>query len=75
MEACESLLLPLSLKSSRGSHIQYFVYFFRHVVTRILMAAMDPKPVKLQENVILKFKNLRVISKAKLNSFDNKNLR
>ena len=63
------MLLPLSLKSSRGSHIQYFVYFFRHVVTRILMAAMDPKPVKLQENVILKFKNLRVITKAKLNSF------
>ena len=57
----ESVLLPLSLKSSRGSHIQYFVYFFGHV------AAMDPKPVKLQENVILKFKSLRVITKAKLN--------
>ena len=32
------------------------------------MAAMDPKPVKLQENVILKFKNLiyQVSTKAKL---------
>ena len=51
-------------------HRQYFVYLFRHVVTRIMMAAMDPKPENLQENVILKFKNLKVITtKAKLNSF------
>lgn len=27
------------------------------------MAAMDPKPGKLQENVILKFKNLKVTKK------------
>ena len=35
-----------------------------------MMAAMDPKPVKLQENVILKFKNLiyQVSTKAKLYS-------
>ncbi|XP_066029388.1 adhesion G protein-coupled receptor L4-like isoform X2 [Pocillopora verrucosa] len=30
-----------------------------HVQTRIIMAAMDPKPVKLQENVTLTFKNLK----------------
>ena len=34
--------------------------------TRIMMAAMDPKPAKLQENVILTFKNLKVTTKAKL---------
>ena len=34
------------------------------------MAAMDPKPENLQENVILKFKNLKVITtKAKLYLF------
>ena len=33
------------------------------------MAAMDPKQEKLQENVILKFMNLKVITKAKSNSF------
>ena len=49
--------------------MQYFPYLFRHVVTRIMMAAMDPKPEKLQEHVILKFRNLKVITKAKLNSF------
>lgn len=32
----------------------------RRVLTRIIMAAMDPKPGKLQENVILKIKNLKV---------------
>ena len=32
------------------------------------MAAMDPKPEKLQENVILTFKNLKVSTKAKLYS-------
>ena len=32
------------------------------------MAAMDPKPVKLQENIILTFKNLKVLTKAKLYS-------
>ena len=32
------------------------------------MAAVDPKPVKLQENVILTFKNLKVLPKAKLYS-------
>ena len=43
---------------------------FRHIETGIMMAAMDPKPVKLQENVILKFKNLiyQVSTKAKLYS-------
>ena len=30
------------------------------------MAAVDPKPVKLQENVILTFTNLKVTTKAKL---------
>ena len=45
--------------------MKYFPYLFRHMVTRIMMAAMDPKPKTLQENVILKFKNLKVITKAK----------
>ena len=50
--------------------MKYFPYLFRHVVTRIMMAAMDPKPENLQENVILKFKNLKVITtKAKLYLF------
>ena len=30
------------------------------------MAAMDRKPVKLRENVVLTFKNLKVTTKAKL---------
>ena len=48
-------------------NILYIIfYLFRHVQTRIIMAAMDPKPVKLQENVILTFKNLKVTTKAKL---------
>ena len=34
--------------------------------TRIIMAAMDPKPVKLQENIILTFKNMKVTTKTKL---------
>ena len=42
------------------------VYLFRHVQTRIIMAAMDPKPVKLQETIILTFKNLKVTTKTKL---------
>ena len=61
----ESVLLPLFLKPYGGSYMQYLLYLFRHVVTRIMMAAMDPKPKNLQENVILKFKNLKVITKAK----------
>ena len=49
--------------------ILYTIFcLFRHVQTRIMMAAMDPKPVKLQENVILTFKNLKVSTKAKLYS-------
>ena len=36
-----------------------------------MMAAMDPKPVKLQENVILTFKNLKVTTKTKLYSVGN----
>ncbi|XP_022808311.1 adhesion G protein-coupled receptor L4-like isoform X2 [Stylophora pistillata] len=32
----------------------------RYVNTRIMTAAMDPKPEKLQQDVILKFKNLEV---------------
>ena len=36
--------------------------------TVITMATMDPKPVKLQENVILTFKNQKVSTKAKLYS-------
>ena len=52
-------------------NISYTIFcLFRHVDTGIMMAAMDPKPVKLQENVILKFKNLiyQVSTKAKLYS-------
>ena len=41
---------------------------FRHMQTVITMATMDPKPVKLQENVILTFKNQKVSTKAKLYS-------
>ena len=33
--------------------MKYFPYLFRHVVTRIMMAAMDPKPKTLQENLNL----------------------
>ena len=48
-------------------NISYTIFcLFRHVQARIMMAAMDPKPVKLQENVILTFKNLKVTTKAKL---------
>ena len=43
----------------------------RHVESGIMMAAMDPKPVKLQENAILTFKNLKVSTKAKLYSADS----
>ena len=50
-------------------NISYTIFcLFRHVQTVIMMAAMDPKPVKLQENVILTFKNLKVSTKAKLYS-------
>ena len=45
--------------------MKYFNYLFRRVVTRIMMATMDPKPENLRENVTLKFKNLKVITKAK----------
>ena len=49
--------------------ISYTIFFFiRHVKTRIMMAAMDHKPPKLQENVILTFKNLKVSTKANLYS-------
>ena len=35
----------------------------------IIAATMDPKPEKLQQNVILKFRNLKVTTIAKLNWF------
>ncbi|XP_022790917.1 adhesion G protein-coupled receptor L4-like [Stylophora pistillata] len=40
-------------------------YNSRYVNTRIMMAAMDPKPEQLQQNVILKFRNLKVVEEEK----------
>ena len=45
----------------------YFLFFFaRHLNSRIMGVAMDPKPNKLEANVILKFRNLRVTTRSKL---------
>ena len=45
----------------------YFLFFFvRHLNSRIMGVAMDPKPRKLEVNVILKFRNLRVTTRSKL---------
>ena len=33
---------------------------YRYINSRIMAVTMDPKPEKLRENVILKFKNLKV---------------
>ena len=41
-----------------GSFSNHFVH--RYLGSRIIMAAMEPKPKKLLENVVLKFKNIEV---------------
>ena len=38
--------------------------FYRYVNTRIMTAAMNPKPEKLRRGVILKFKNLQVTART-----------
>ena len=44
---------------------------YRYINSRIMAVTMDPKPEKLRENVILKFKNLKVIWKlAVMRCFD-----
>ena len=35
-------------------------FLYRYVNTRIVTVALDPAPEKLQQDVILKFKNLKV---------------
>ena len=35
-------------------------FFVRYLNSRIIAVAMDPKPNKLEANVILKFRNLEV---------------
>ena len=44
--------------SHSGSFSNHFVH--RYLGSRIIMAAMEPKPKKLLENVVLKFKNIKV---------------
>ncbi|RMX61062.1 hypothetical protein pdam_00020657 [Pocillopora damicornis] len=38
----------------------------RYVGTRMMAAAMDPKPDKLQDNIIVKFRNLKVTAREKI---------
>ena len=40
--------------------------FVRYLNTRIMAVAMDPKPEKLEANIILKFRNLKVRTRSKL---------
>lgn len=37
---------------------------YRYVNTRIMTAAVDPKPEKLRQDVILKFRNLKVTART-----------
>ena len=40
--------------------------FIRYLNSRIMAVAMDPKPEKLEANIILKFRNLKVRTRSKL---------
>ena len=53
--------------SHSGSFSNHFVH--RYLGSRIIMAAMEPKPKKLLENVVLKFKNIKV---SKIKSDESK---
>ena len=47
--------------------IMIFLSFFdRYLNSRIMAVAMDPKPNKLEANVMLKFRNLKVRTRLKL---------
>ena len=56
-----------SLFTSNLEHDQlkyvYVFILFRSLGTIIMAATADPRPVKLQQNVALKFKNLKVARK------------
>ena len=46
--------------------IIFLSFFVRYLNSRIMAVAMDPKPEKLEANIILKFRNLKVRTRSKL---------
>ena len=44
----------------------FLSFFDRYLNSRIMAVAMDPKPNKLEANVMLKFRNLKVRTRLKL---------
>ena len=44
----------------------FLSFFDRYLNSRIMAVAMDPKPNKLEVNVMLKFRNLKVRTRLKL---------
>ena len=46
----------------------FLSFFDRYLNSRIMAVAMDPKPNKLEANVMLKFRNLKVRTSLKLAS-------
>ncbi|XP_066022609.1 adhesion G protein-coupled receptor L4-like [Pocillopora verrucosa] len=59
----ELLLTDQAITSETDN--QRYNFLHRYLNSRIMAVAVDPKPEKLRENVILKFKNLKVLTAEK----------
>ena len=64
--AKDAISLTITKLNIDMHHVKTVFFFFRHLGSRIMAVAMAPNPDKLQENVVLKFRNLDVKARSKL---------